>query len=61
MTTACEMVWDPVRAEQVRTIVESATGQPCPCKRGLPCPFVRLEPVHLEMPTLRSLAEREAS
>jgi hypothetical protein len=37
----CEMVWEPSKAREVSAQVERATNQPCPCKRGLPCPFVR--------------------
>lgn len=51
----CEFVWDPRQAQEVSAQVERATGKPCPCKRGLPCPFVRIEgePVALATPRLR--------
>lgn len=39
--TLCEMVWTPERARKVTAQVEDVTGQPCPCKRGLPCPFIK--------------------
>ena len=42
MMFACEYVWDPVRAAEVRAIVERATGGPCPCATGRSCPFVRV-------------------
>lgn len=41
--TVCEMVWTPQRAREVSSMVERATGEPCPCKVGRACPFVRLE------------------
>lgn len=47
----CEFVWDPARARQVQDLVEKATGAPCPCKEGKPCPFVRVDPtVELQSP-----------
>jgi hypothetical protein len=52
----CEYVWDPVQASQVRELLERATGEPCPCKQGKPCPFIRLEapePVALDPPQMR--------
>jgi len=37
----CEMVWTPQRAHEVSSLVERATGKPCPCKVGRACPFVK--------------------
>lgn len=48
---ACEMVWEPQEAADVIQQVEGATGLPCPCKRGVPCPFVNVE--RLTTPTER--------
>jgi hypothetical protein len=53
----CEMVWTPERAAMVSAQIESATGLPCPCKRGLACPFVPVSGADLASP--QSDAERE--
>lgn len=50
----CEYVWAPVRAQQVSELVEKSTGQPCPCKQGKPCPFVRLEATVTDLPEPRA-------
>jgi len=36
----CELLFDQERAEIVQLIVETATGHPCPCKRGHTCPLL---------------------
>jgi hypothetical protein len=28
-----------IRGLEIRKLVEDATGAPCPCKQGLPCPL----------------------
>ena len=36
----CELLWDMERADQVQAVIESASGAPCPCMRGMHCPLV---------------------
>lgn len=47
---ACEVLWDVDRADQMEALVESSTGQPCPCRAGGLCPFV---PAAVVLPTPR--------
>jgi hypothetical protein len=35
-----ETRWDDRTAARIQALVERATGMPCPCKRGLICPFL---------------------
>jgi hypothetical protein len=37
---ACEAVFDMETSEKVQALIEEATGSPCPCIGGLPCPLV---------------------
>lgn len=33
----CEVIWDLATADKMQELIEGATGQPCPCKRGQRC------------------------
>jgi hypothetical protein len=35
---------------RVQRLVEESTGLPCPCKRGKPCPLVRVESLVIREP-----------
>jgi len=39
----CEWSMPPEQAQKFSAQIESATGLPCPCKRGLRCPFIKLD------------------
>lgn len=36
----CRFVFGHEEAERVVAIVEKATGEPCPCQQGKPCPLL---------------------
>lgn len=35
----CEWLFGEKRGGEIQTLVESSTGEPCPCKQGLGCPL----------------------
>ena len=37
---ACEAVYDMETSGKVQALIEAATGSPCPCVGGLPCPLL---------------------
>lgn len=39
---ACEAVYDMRTSEKVQALIEEATGKPCPCTGGLPCPLLSM-------------------
>lgn len=41
----CELIWEPDEARKVKAMMEEATGQPCPCLRGLKCLLVSEETI----------------
>jgi hypothetical protein len=36
----CEVEWDLDKADQMQELIETSTGQRCPCYRGERCPLV---------------------
>lgn len=36
----CQALFGMERGDQIVAHIEEVTGQPCPCKRGMMCPFV---------------------
>lgn len=36
----CEVIWDVEKSDRIQAMVESASGQACPCVRGLECPLI---------------------
>lgn len=47
----CEVIYGCERGAQLSAFLESAMGQPCPCKAGQPCPLLPRQggPVALEL------------
>jgi hypothetical protein len=37
----CQELFGIVRGDQVRALIETTTGQACPCVQGLGCPLVK--------------------
>jgi hypothetical protein len=48
MLQVCETIYGRERAAKLQAYIEDATGEPCPCKRGISC---------LLMPTPRATTE----
>lgn len=48
MMQTCEVIYGCERAAQVQAFLEGAMGEPCPCKRDLPCPLMPPSPETLE-------------
>lgn len=40
---SCEAIFGPEQADNIEALVAAATGQPCPCRRSLPCPLTDSE------------------
>ena len=40
MEPRCYVVFGRERARQISAIIERATGAPCPCSQGQPCPLL---------------------
>lgn len=40
MMQVCEVVFGRERGAEVQAFLELATGHPCPCRRGQPCPLM---------------------
>lgn len=38
--TGCEALFYPERARQMQELIETSTGQLCPCKQGMGCPLI---------------------
>ena len=36
----CELLFDEEKAARIRAMIEDATGELCPCARGLVCPLL---------------------
>jgi hypothetical protein len=36
----CEVIYGCERGRAMVALLETATGQPCPCKQGIPCPLM---------------------
>jgi hypothetical protein len=39
----CEAIYGPVQGRNIEALIVGATGQGCPCVRGLPCPLTDSE------------------
>lgn len=44
----CEALLGPDQAARVQATVERASGQPCPCRRGVVCPLIPAEGLRLD-------------
>lgn len=54
----CEVIYGCERGRAMVALLETATGQPCPCKQGIPCPLMpRDVAVTLPAPRLVELVE----
>jgi hypothetical protein len=36
----CEVAFTAAKAVRMQELIEDATGEPCPCKRGRECPIL---------------------
>lgn len=48
MLLTCEAIYGIERGARMLSIIETATGAPCPCKQGQVCPLLPRESVELE-------------
>lgn len=40
MMQVCDVIYGCKRGAEISAFLEAATGLPCPCKRGIPCPLM---------------------
>lgn len=40
MLLTCHTIFGVQRGDELLELIEETTGQPCPCRRGQPCPLM---------------------
>jgi hypothetical protein len=51
----CEAIYGCKRGSEIAAFLMQAMGQPCPCKRDLPCPLLPKDEEVVDLPTPRRM------